>query len=290
MLQCRPAATRGCAGLRRHLSRRRRLCSTSAELVVERLDGDRDGVVVLSMNRPEAKNALGNELLGALADQVQALRFDGSARCVVLRSAVENVFCAGADLKERAAMAKEEVEPFVFKLRQTFSELSRLPMPTIAVVEGFALGGGLELAMSCDMRVLDCRARVGLPETGLAIIPGAGGTVRLPRLVGASRAKELIFTGRVVESEEAERIGIATAAVGEGRALEEALSMAERIRGKGPVALRLAKQAIDSGAEVDEATAMKIEQACYAQVIPTRDRLEGLRAFREKRAPRYEGA
>ena len=208
---------------------------------------------------------------------------------MVLKSSVDRVFCAGADLKERAQMQKEEVEPFVFKLRQTFAEISKLPMPTIAVVEGFALGGGLELAMSCDMRVLDSRAKVGLPETGLAIIPGAGGTVRLPRLIGASRAKELIFTGRIVESEEAERLGIATASVEEGQGLEKALSIANMIRRKGPIAIRMAKQAIDNGIEVDIATAMQIEQACYAQVIPTKDRLEGLEAFREKRTPEYLG-
>lgn len=223
------------------------------------------------------------------ADALNAVRFDASVRAVIIRSSVDGVFCAGADLKERAQMNKAEVASFVYGLRSAFSGVAALPMPVIAAIEGVALGGGCELAISCDFRVAGEKAVFGLPETGLAIIPGAGGTQRLPRLIGVSRAKELIFTGRRVSAAEAQTMGLVDRVTPAGGAYEGALALAREILPRGPVAVRMAKAAIDRGMQADVATGMAIEEACYAQVIPTADRVEGLAAFREKRKPVYRG-
>ena len=217
------------------------------------------------------------------------LRFDTRARAVIVRSAAPGVFCAGADLKERAAMAPHEVASFVHSLRTTFSEIAELPMPVIAAVEGAALGGGLEMALAADFRVAGSDATFGLPEVGLGIIPGAGGTQRLSRLIGAARAKELIFTARRLSAPTAESYGLLTRLVAAGGAYDAALDLAREIVPRGPVAVRMAKEAVDRGSQVDLATGLAIERACYAQVIPTADRLEGISAFREKRAPVFRG-
>ncbi|KAJ3202717.1 hypothetical protein HDU83_007149 [Entophlyctis luteolus] len=181
-------------------------------------------------------------------------------------------------------MSQPDVAAFVYGLRTAFSDLESLPAPTIAAIDGAALGGGLEIALAADIRVAGAGAKLGLPETKLAIIPGQ----RLPRLIGISRAKELVFTGRVLDAKAALNIGLVNHAV-DGLAYEKAIEIAREILSSGPVAVRMAKQAIDKGVQVDLATGMAIEQGCYAQIIPTEDRLEGLRAFKEKRAPLYKG-
>lgn len=186
-------------------------------------------------------------------------------------------------------MDPQEVSSFVFGLRTSFAALEGLPMPTIAAVEGAALGGGLELAMACDLRVAGEKALLGLPETALAIIPGAGGTQRLPRLVGAAKAKELVFTARRFGAEDAKDMGLVNRVAPAGEAYDSALELAREILPQGPVALRVAKVAISQGVEMDKTSGMKLEEQCYAQVIPTKDRIEGLTAFREKRKPVYTG-
>ena len=260
-----------------------------AELRIERLQGEDEGIVLLGLDRPAAKNALGRQLLGEFRDALEALKADRGARVVVLHSLVDGVFCAGADLKERATMAQPEVERFVKGLRAAFTALEDLPQPTIAAIEGAALGGGLEMALACDLRVAGGDAKLGLPETGLAIIPGAGGTQRLPRLIGRSKAKDLIFTGRRLNATAAEALGLVDHAAPAGQVLAKALELAREILPNGPVALRAAKAAINRGLELDREAAMAVERACYAEVIPTKDRLEGLAAFREKRKPVYRG-
>lgn len=259
------------------------------ELRIQRLDGGDEGIVLLGLDRSEAKNALGRQLLGELEAALESLRGDAEARVVILHSLVDGVFCAGADLKERAGMSPEEAEAFVKRLRAAFTAVERLPMPVLAVLEGAALGGGLELALACDLRVAGSAARLGLPETSLAIIPGAGGTQRLPRLIGRSKAKELIFTARRFSSHEALALGVVDRAVDPGRALDAALDLARQILPNGPVALRAAKEAIDMGMDLAREAGLEVEQACYAKVLPTEDRLEGLAAFREKRKPVYRG-
>lgn len=259
------------------------------ELRIDRPGGEDAGLVLLGLDRPAAKNALGRQLLGEFQDALAALAMDRAARVVVVHSLVPGVFCAGADLKERAGMSQPEVARFVKGLRAAFTALEDLPLPTIAALEGAALGGGLEMALACDLRVAGADAKVGLPETGLAIIPGAGGTQRLPRLIGRSKAKELIFTGRRLGAGDARALGLVDHAVPAGQALDRALALAREILPNGPIALRAAKAAIDRGLDAGRDAGLAIERACYAEVIPTKDRLEGLAAFKEKRKPVYRG-
>jgi methylglutaconyl-CoA hydratase len=259
------------------------------DIQVERLTGEDEGLVLLELNRPEAKNALGRGLLEAFRRALEDLAADPAVRVLVIHSRVPGIFCAGADLKERSTMSPFEAATFVEDIRSAFSELDRMPMPTLAVLEGGAFGGGLELALAADLRVAGSGAMMGLVETSLAIIPGAGGTQRLPRLIGLSRAKELIFTARRIPAEEAGRLGLVDRVVPVGQALEAALALAREILPNGPVALRQAKLAVNQGLELDLASGLDLERACYAQVLPTQDRLEGLTAFREKRKPRYRG-
>ena len=259
------------------------------EVRVERLSGEDAGIVLLGLDRPAARNALGRQLLKEFRSALEELRLDPTTRVVVIHSHAPGIFCAGADLKERSAMSAFEAATFVENIRAAFSEWAELPMPTIAALEGGAFGGGLELALAADLRVAGAGANMGLVETALAIIPGGGGTQRLPRLIGASRAKELIFTARRIGAEEAGRLGLVDRVAPVGEALETALALAREILPNGPIALRLAKQAVNQGLELDLTAGLALERACYAQVLPTQDRLEGLAAFREKRQPRYRG-
>ena len=264
-----------------------------ADFKLHYLDGDCEGVAVFGMNRPEAKNAMSKNMVKQLDNAVNTVKFDNSVRLVILASEAPGAFCAGADLKERAKMHPSEVGPFVASLRAGLSAICNLPMPTIAALDGWALGGGLEMAMACDLRVAATSAKMGLTETKLAIIPGGGGTQRLPRLVGPAIAKELIFTARPIDGETALKIGLVNDAVQQNKegnaAYLRALEIAKEIIPNGPVGVRMAKIAISRGCEVDLETGLAIEQACYAQVIPTKDRIEGLMAFKEKRPPKYKG-
>ncbi|MCO5565055.1 hypothetical protein L7F22_018726 [Adiantum nelumboides] len=210
-------------------------------------------------------------------------------RVMILRSNVSGVFCAGADLKERRKMDIPKVKKYSRTIRSTFSYLESLSIPTIAVIEGAALGGGLELALACDLRVCGSAAILGLPETSLAIIPGAGGTQRLPRLIGEARAKELIFTARKFDAKYAEKIGLVEHCVESGAAHAKALEIAREIMKQGPLAVRMAKVAIDRGIEMEAASGMVLEEACYAQTLHTKERLEALDAFAEKRKPQFCG-
>lgn len=235
------------------------------------------------------RNAIGKDMLKGLQNTFDAISNDSSANVLLIRSKVPKVFCAGADLKERKMMSASEVRDFVNKLRAAFTVLEVLPIPTIAVIEGAALGGGLEMALSCDLRICGEDAVLGLPETGLAIIPGAGATQRLPRLVGKSIAKELILTGRKIGGREAMSMGLVNYCVHASEAYLKALEVARNINEKGPIAIRMAKRAIDQGLELDRASALALEEECYEQTLHTKDRLEALAAFAEKRKPRYIG-
>ncbi|XP_073488979.1 methylglutaconyl-CoA hydratase, mitochondrial isoform X1 [Aquarana catesbeiana] len=244
------------------------------ELRVRYLEGEEQGIVVLGINRPQAKNAISKGLLKSMMKTVDSLKGNNKVRTVILRSEVPGVFCAGADLKERAKMHPSEVGPFVSKARALMNEFANLPMPTIAALDGAALGGGLEMALATDIIV-------------------AGGTQRLPRAVGVAMAKELIFSARVLDGNEAKVIGLVSHVVEQNdegdAAYKRALALAREFITQGPIAMRMAKLAINQGIEVDLATGLAIEEACYAQVIPTKDRIEGLLAFKDKRPPRYKG-
>lgn len=245
-------------------------------------------VTTLTLNRPKA-NAMGKRMLRELSECISVLE-ENRSRCVVLTSFSNKVFSAGADLKERATMSQDEAAEFVTLLRDTMERLSILPIPVIASVEGVAVGGGLEIALAADLRVASRNATFGLPETSLAIIPGAGGTQRLPRLIGAARAKELIWTGRRVSAEEAYQYGLVQVLEEEGAAFNRAMALSWKIAQNGPVAIRASKDAIEEGLSVATmAEALEIERLNYARVLPTSDRLEGLAAFKERRSPQYKG-
>ncbi|CAB1460491.1 unnamed protein product [Pleuronectes platessa] len=263
------------------------------DLRVRYLDGEDDGIVVVGINRAKAKNAISKNLVKMMFEAVEDIKKNNKVRSVIFCSLVPGIFCAGADLKERAKMQQSEVGPFVSKARALITELGNLPVPTIAAIDGAALGGGLEMALACDIRIASNTAKMGLVETKLAIIPGAGGTQRLPRVISVSLAKELIFAARVVDGTEACRLGLVSKSVEQNKsgdaAYLQALELAREINPQGPIAVRMAKLAINQGIEVDLSTGLAIEEACYAQLIPTKDRLEGLAAFKEKRRPHFKG-
>ncbi|KAB5539729.1 hypothetical protein PHYPO_G00092530 [Pangasianodon hypophthalmus] len=265
----------------------------AAEVDLSRLEGEDHGIVEVLMRRERARNSLGRVFVAQMRELVSGLHHDAAVRVVIFRSLVPGVFCAGADLKERAQMSNSEAEHFVHGLRSLMNEIAALPMPTIAAVDGFALGGGLELALACDLRTAAYTAQMGLIETTRGLLPGAGGSQRLPRAVGFAVAKELIFTGRRVGGEQALHLGIVNRAVPQNQsgdaAHREALNLAQEILPQAPFAVRMAKEAMSRGIEVDIASGMAIEGMCYARVIPTKDRQEGMAAFIEKRQPRYTG-
>ncbi|XP_037683136.1 enoyl-CoA hydratase domain-containing protein 2, mitochondrial isoform X2 [Choloepus didactylus] len=354
------------------------------EIQVRGLEGPDQGITEILMNRPRARNALGNIFVGELLDALARLREDRQVRVLIFRSGVKGVFCADADLKEREQMSEAEVVVFVQRLRGMMNEIepgiqtkegdsrkavpglsspsphsqhpadpttfpdgktnsqdnigevpgevpqtwnlrgpvsqpacpspamspcpgpakalraehffistAAFPAPTIAAVDGFALGGGLELALACDLRVAASSAVMGLIETTRGLLPGAGGTQRLPRCLGVALAKELIFTDRRLSGTQAQALGLVNHTVDQNEegnaAYHRARALAQEILPQAPIAVRLGKVAIDRGMEVDIASGMAIEGMCYAQNIPTQDRLEGMAAFREKRPPKFVG-
>ncbi|KAI6192667.1 hypothetical protein M3Y94_01324400 [Aphelenchoides besseyi] len=256
-------------------------------LTLEKLSGADQGIALLRLHKPDTKNAISRLMLQKLRESVEEIKFDKSTRVLILKSDVPGAFCTGADLKERKTMPIDEVPKFVDGIRQLTNQISSLPMPVIAAVDGFALGGGLELALACDIRVASVNSKLGLVETKIAIIPGAGGTQRLSRLVGPALAKELIFTAKVLSGTEAKSIGLVNHVVEDPN--KKAKEIARDILKTGPISIRVAKIAIDQGSEVDLNSGLTIEQQCYAQVINTKDRIEGLQAFAEKRAPQFKG-
>ena len=267
--------------------------SGEQDLVVQYLEEEDHGIVVFGINRPKAMNALSKNLVTNLSSAIDAVKFDKNCRVVIIRSMAKGAFCAGADLKERAKMTPAEVGPFVAKGREIIGAWDKLPMPVIAAIDGVALGGGLEMALACDLRVASDNARLGLTETRLAIIPGGGGTQRLPRVVGIGKAKELIYSARILNGKDAEKIGLVNHCVDQNEvgdaAYQKSLELAREILPNGPIGVTMAKMAINKGSEVDIASGLAFEEAAYAQVIPTKDRIEALTAFREKRKPVFKG-
>ena len=248
-----------------------------------------DGVVVLTLNRPEVMNSFNFAMLYAFKEQIDAIRFDQDIRVIIVTGSGQKAFCAGADLKERADLNELQVKEFVFTIRNLFTSIEYLNKPVIAAVNGVALGGGAELCLACDIRIAAMNASIGLTETRLAIIPGGGGTQRLPRLIGRGKAKELIFTGRRVDAGEALQIGLVNQICENEDLHDECRKMAAMICETGPIAIEQAKYAINYGLETDLHTGLGIESNAYWVTIPTEDRLEGLAAFREKRKPVYKG-
>lgn len=269
-------------------------CAPATERVVFSKVSSTDGIAILHLNRLNNKNALGKQLTSELIEELDSLsKQSNNIRVMILRSLVPGIFCAGADLKERLKMNEEEVPKMSALYRKTFHSMSSLPFPTIAALDGHALGGGLEMALACDLRVASSSAKLGLVETKLAIIPGAGGTQRLPRILGVAKAKELIFTGSILEGHEALETGLVNQVVKQNSegdaAFQASLKLAQRMAENGPIALKAAKEAIDRGIQEHLSKALEIEGECYQKIVPTKDRIEALEAFIAKRKPKYNG-
>jgi methylglutaconyl-CoA hydratase len=249
----------------------------------------RDGVGFLTLNRPAAANALSVALVRALAEALARLRHDAAVRAVVLTGAGERAFCAGADLKERRAMSLDETRTFLGELGAVADGLAAFPRPVLAAINGAAFGGGLELALACDVRLAADSAELGLVETRLGIIPGAGGTQRLARVAGVAVAKELVFTGRRLGAARARELGVVSHVVPAAELVAAAATLAAEMAASGPLAVAQAKRAIDGGLEGSLAEGLALERACYDVVLTSEDRNEGLAAFAEKRPPAFKG-
>ncbi|MFC4769714.1 enoyl-CoA hydratase-related protein [Effusibacillus consociatus] len=245
---------------------------------------------IIKLNRPDELNALNYPTLVRLGEIIDELQQDIKGTRAVIVTASGKAFCAGADLKERRTLNEQQVRRNVRKIRDVFSALERLPQPTIAAINGYAFGGGFELALACDFRFAVQEAKLGLTEVSLGIIPGAGGTQRLPRLIGPSKAKELIMTARKISAEEAKAYGILNGVAGNVLHLSDMChSLADEIVSNAPLAVYQAKYAIDRGFGSDLQTGLDLESKAYEVIIPTKDRLEALEAFREKRKPVFLG-
>ena len=234
-------------------------------------------------------NLVTRELTEHLREALTRLAATDDVRAVVVSGSGERAFCAGSHIGEFEGLRGRVAEGKLLLEKLVYRELARLPMPTIAAIEGDALGGGLELALCCDLRIASARARFGLPEVRLAVVPGSGGTQRLPRVVGPARAKELILTGRIIAAEEAERIGLVNEVVPAGEARSRADAVAEDIAARGPLAVREAKRLIDAALDVDLDAGLAAELDASERIFASEDMLEGARAFFEKRDPHYKG-
>lgn len=245
------------------------------------------GIATVTFNRPEVRNALNRAVLADLGAALAAARDDEGVGAVVFTGAGEKAFVAGADINQLVNHSLHT--GLESQMQRVFDELESFEKPTIAAVNGFALGGGCELAMSCDIRIASTTARFGLPETTLGIIPGAGGTQRLGRLIGVGRAIELVLTGRLVDADEALRVGLVTSVVQPDELLGGARRTAEKILTKGPLAVRLAKVVIRSGLDADLHTGQVVERLAQSLLYTTQDKAEGASAFIEKRTAQFGG-
>lgn len=234
-------------------------------------------------------NAFNYDLLVELSVIVEKLHGDSTVHLVIFTGAGERAFSVGADLKERKVLTDGQVLRNLNKIGDIFTAIERLPQPTIAMINGFAFGGGMELALACDFRIAAHTAVMGLTETGLGIIPGAGGTQRLPRLIGEAKALELILTARRLTADEALAYGLVTRVAEADTLIETTTDFAETILANAPIALQQAKFSVKNGMNVDLQTGLAIERKAYEITIPTEDRIEALAAFIDKRKPQFKG-
>jgi len=249
----------------------------------------RDGVATLVVSRPEKLNALNAETVAELDRAFRSLVRDDDVRGIVVTGAGEKAFVAGADIAELARMDPLSGIQVSRRGQETFRFVERLPKPVVAAVNGYALGGGLELALACHIRIAAEGARFGLPEVKLGIIPGYGGTVRLPRLVGRGRALELILTGEMIDAAEAYRIGLVNRVVPRAEVRSAAEELVRRILANGPVAVGLALEAVDHGYDTAVEDALSFEAHLFGLLAATADMREGMQAFLEKRPPQFQG-
>lgn len=248
-----------------------------------------NNIAYVTINRENALNCFNYEMLRELNEVTNLISFDSDVRVVIITGAGDKAFSAGADLKERKTLNETEVRRNVKAIGDVFTSIANLPQPTIAAVNGYAFGGGFELMIACDFAIAAEGIEMGLTETSWAIIPGAGGTQRLPRLVGEMKAKELILTARKFKAEEALDLGIVLKVVEKENLLNSCEQLAYDMMKNGPVAIKQAKYAITQGMNTDLQTGLAIESKAYELTIPTSDRMEALLAFSEKRSPQFSG-
>lgn len=249
-------------------------------------------VAVIHLNRPDRMNTLGGTMKPDLARAFFELaRSDDNVRAVVISGTGDKAFCAGADIKERVTNDVRGTDFYVAQkaTHELFRNIEEFEKPVVAAINGVALGGGLEIALCCDLRIAAAHARFGLPEVKLGVIPAAGGTQRLPRLIGEARAKELIFTADLINAAEAHRIGLVNRVVAAEALMPAALELAQRIAELPPLAVRFAKRAINRGMQTDLDSGLEYERYAAAMIIDSEDRKEGMRAFVEKREPIFRG-
>ncbi|AET68504.1 enoyl-CoA hydratase/carnithine racemase [Desulfosporosinus orientis DSM 765] len=246
-------------------------------------------LATLYINRPKALNALNSEALFELETAVRDIRSDSNIKVMIITGAGDKAFVAGADITFMVPLTSDEGRFFSDLGERVMRQIELLEKPVIAAINGFALGGGCELAMACDIRLASETAVFALPEVGLGIIPGFGGTQRLPRLIGEGRAKELTFTANKINAQEAFRIGLVNNVYPPDQLMDEAKNLAKKIAANAPLAVGYAKHAINKGLQVDIDTAMSIESDIFGLCCATIDKIEGMSAFVEKRKPKFEG-
>ncbi|MGH7500642.1 MAG: enoyl-CoA hydratase/isomerase family protein [Longimicrobiales bacterium] len=247
-----------------------------------------DGIATITINRPDKRNALNATVRREAVDALDVLRSDGATRVVILTGAGDRAFIAGADISEFAERTAME-QRAAMSGRRLFDEIAAFPKPTIAMINGFALGGGCEVALACDLRIATRSAKLGQPEIRLGLLPGGGGTQRLPRLIGPGRAARLILTGELIDAAEAERIGLVDWVADDGTLLDRTMTIARTIAGFSPIALELAKTAIRAAMEAPLSAGLAHERDLFVAAFASEDRVEGVRAFLEKREPRFTG-
>ena len=252
-----------------------------------KVEQPQEGICLLKISAPKSLNALNSTILREMNDFVSSI--DAHTRVLIITGDGEKSFVAGADISEMAHLNEQEGFEFGRLGAQVFRKIEQLPIPVIAAVNGFALGGGCELAMACDIRIASVNAKFGQPEVGLGIIPGFSGTVRLPRLVGQGMAKELIYTGRVIRADEALRIGLVNAVYEREELLDKALELAQMILKNAPLAIRAAKQSINEGYDLTADDAIALENKLFGGCFATADQKEGMAAFLEKRKAAFKG-
>lgn len=254
-----------------------------------RVDRHGEHVAEIVLDRPEAMNAVSTALAAELATATAHLAQDRTVRAVVVSSSQPKAFCVGADLKERNTFTDDDLRRQRDVTRAAYRGVLDLPVPAIAAVAGYALGGGCEIALACDLVVADPTAVLGLPEVSVGVVPGGGGTQLLTRRLGWSRAADLVFTARRVDAAEAHRLGLVDRLTEPGAARDVALEVARAIAANSPVGVRNAKRAMRLGLDVDLATGLEVEDAAWRATAFSQDRAEGVRAFAEKRTPRWPG-
>ncbi len=248
-----------------------------------------EGIAIITINRPEARNAVNKEIMVEALEALEDIKSDEGVRVVILTGAGEKAFSSGADIKAIREMSPPQAKEFSKIGQKLCSSLQNLEKPVIAAINGYALGGGLELAMACDLRIASEDARIGQTETNIGLIPGWGGTQMLPRLIGVTKAKELIFTGKIIDAKTAEQLGLVNMVVQSSKLKESARQLAVELASRAPVAIKVAKALINKGAEASLDAALALETEGFGVVASSEDLKEGISAYTEKRKPTFEG-